>query len=496
MYTRRVTFLAAIVVMLLACCRSADAQEAPRNIDKLELYKRVRQCTVKVSARIGEKVGKQGTGVCFMRAGGGTHGEYAVVVTNSHVVSEYNERTQRYELAPTIKVKPWQKGKETWLEAQVMFHHLSDKLWFDLAFLIVKDPDGLISKAAVATQRDHKVGSTVYACGNPQDEEFLVDDGEIVDFKWPVKNSGQLLAHNALIERGSSGGGLFNSRGELIGINTWLYELRTGIAQDAQWFFEWFRFGSASVGSRAGDWQNIVVSHEEHGYVDMELHKGQSLYMAALGTWTYNKTDGATNAGGVSGYENRRVSKEHNYASALVRVGESMFAIGNGMWGTDGAVVAPPDFRVSERISTTGKVSYRMNDTDISDNGGYLTLIYFVMGNPVWYIGVDTAAPWKDDRERWNLYTTDEKGNRKEIGARVINVHDFSDCAHAGLKKGDIIISVTGYAGAGEKTYVTESTLNSVIQDLREGKAKGWRIMLTYRREGKDHEVLLGLDGK
>lgn len=35
-----------------------------------------------------------------------------------------------------------------------------------------------------------------------------------------------------------------------------------------------------------------------------------------------------------------------------------------------------------------------------------------------------------------------------------------------------------------------------MIQDLREGKAKGWRIMLTYRREGKDHEVLLGLDGK
>ena len=487
------TLFASLLALLVLAPAQSNGQES--NLAKLELYKVIRRCTVKVAAKIDDKSAKLGTGVCVMRAGHSS--EYAVVITNAHVVTHRSETRAQNEVATVVRVKPWQKNKETWLDGYVMFHHMDDNLWFDLSFLIIKDPDQLIETAIVAKKRDFKVGSQVYACGNPQDEEFLVDDGELMRFDPPKTDLGQLMAHNALIEHGSSGGGLFNARGELIGINTWMIDGKFGIAQDAQWFLDFFQFGWGSASATANNWQPL---HNCDGGVDpnpLKLETGQSLKLAGLGKWQCRPDEDEVNAGGFSEYVDGRVIRDHYFGCLLARVGETVGAVVTGHKGTDGSIVAYDEERNSALIRAAGEAAVRINDNNVADNEGRLTVVYFVMGRPEWYIGVETAAPSEEEHEKWKLYDVDEKGVKSSYGAKVTKVHPFSDAAHGGIQEGDFIVSVDCMANLGSAYSVNEKTLNTVIEKLRtEEGTKGARIIVTYRRDGKDKEVLIGFDGK
>ena len=78
-----------------------------------------------------------------------------------------------------------------------------------------------VTRAAVATVA---VGAKVYAIGAPQGLELTLSDGVVSS----LRNLGgtSLIQTNAAISPGSSGGGLFDSSGRLIGITT--FQSRTG----------------------------------------------------------------------------------------------------------------------------------------------------------------------------------------------------------------------------------------------------------------------------
>lgn len=59
------------------------------------------------------------------------------------------------------------------------------------------------------------------ACGNPNRTLYIVTFGEFIGQSKLTGYEFQVLHHNALIQQGSSGGGLYNIDGELVGINTW-----------------------------------------------------------------------------------------------------------------------------------------------------------------------------------------------------------------------------------------------------------------------------------
>lgn len=481
----------ALPLVLAALCLAFSGVPAAQdsNLDKLAVYKKVRQCTVKVYAQFDQSTAYHGTGVAIRRFSG----DLVLVVTNFHVVNIL-KKGEKSPVATKISCKPWQ-GKDKGLQAYYLGGFYNDKLWWDFAFLLVRDPDKLIQTASVAQERSVKLGTRVYACGNPQDEEFLVDDGDILQAEIPGADVGQMIAHDALIEHGSSGGGLFNAKGELIAINTWMVDGRYGIAQDLTYFLSFFRFGECQCGARAKDWTYLSKSSEEPGE-RLRMEPGMNLLAVAVGKWNYDNQHDAVTAGGVSGIDEGRVAKDQNFAALLVRIGESISAVDRAHMGLGGTLISYDDAGISGVLRGTGDVALRMNDTRTDNNDKYLSFVYVIIGNPTWYIGVETEEPTDQEREKWNLWKVDEKGNKTAVGAKVTKVYEFSDAAAGGIKAGDFIVGA-GSVAAGDPTPVTSKTLKSVIQGFRDGEGtSGARVFVEVRHEGKDRTVLLGYDGK
>ena len=67
-----------------------------------------------------------------------------------------------------------------------------------------------------------KVGEEVYAIGSPNGLENTLSEGIVSGIR--EDNNITLIQTNAAISPGSSGGGLFDASGNLIGINTWYFE--------------------------------------------------------------------------------------------------------------------------------------------------------------------------------------------------------------------------------------------------------------------------------
>jgi S1-C subfamily serine protease len=77
----------------------------------------------------------------------------------------------------------------------------------------------------VGTSKDVRVGQKVFALGNPQGFEVSLSDGLVSALRGPDGKE-SIIQTTAPISQGSSGGGLFNEDGKLVGITT--LQSRTG----------------------------------------------------------------------------------------------------------------------------------------------------------------------------------------------------------------------------------------------------------------------------
>lgn len=88
----------------------------------------------------------------------------------------------------------------------------------DLALLTVK---GLSHHPYAGVAKAARVGEQVINVGSPYRFEFLVSEGIVARLNFKTKEfKSRFTITTAMINPGSSGGGAFNSRGELIGVNT------------------------------------------------------------------------------------------------------------------------------------------------------------------------------------------------------------------------------------------------------------------------------------
>jgi hypothetical protein len=90
----------------------------------------------------------------------------------------------------------------------------------DLCILRVAN---LSAKPVAQATRATRIGQKVYAIGNPQGFEGTLSDGLISSFRIQA-NGTRLIQTNVSISHGSSGGGLFNEEGQLLGITTSGYD--------------------------------------------------------------------------------------------------------------------------------------------------------------------------------------------------------------------------------------------------------------------------------
>jgi serine protease Do len=130
------------------------------------------------------------------------------VVTNNHVIADADE----------IKVI---LADNTVLEAKIIGR--DDKM--DLAVLQVPTDSGKLKAVKFGSSDQMRVGDWVLAIGNPFGLGGTVTAG-IISARERNINAGpydEFLQTDASINRGNSGGPMFNTKGEVIGINTAIY---------------------------------------------------------------------------------------------------------------------------------------------------------------------------------------------------------------------------------------------------------------------------------
>lgn len=94
----------------------------------------------------------------------------------------------------------------------------------DICFM---KPVGPIGVPVTYAKKKAQVGDTVYAVGHPLALDVSITNGIVS--AWQQDKYGNLLQHTAAVTSGSSGGGLFDDRGRLVGITTYMDTEQRGI---------------------------------------------------------------------------------------------------------------------------------------------------------------------------------------------------------------------------------------------------------------------------
>ena len=156
-----------------------------------EIYRSNKDSVFTVRNKVGE--GSLGSGVVIAQ-----EKTYSLLATNCHVVNG----------ARTVTVK------NHLLDAEADVLHCDKSS--DVA--IVRVPKSL--SAVPTASRLPPVGSSVYAIGSPRGLEMSMSQGIVSQIRKVEKSDQTRIQSTAAIEPGSSGGGLFDSNGRLVGLTT------------------------------------------------------------------------------------------------------------------------------------------------------------------------------------------------------------------------------------------------------------------------------------
>jgi len=207
------------------------------NLNSNDIKEEIKKTIVWVKYEI---AGKKSDGSFFKSRGTGTgiivsnKENELIVYTNRHVVDcEYNDINCFQRISEQIQVRT-QDGKLHQVD-RVSF----SKSNIDLAILTIKTFDAKDYTFAYYTD-EFNINDKVIAVGYPTYAEnvveFSVSEGRITDIKDVLSQSTgdkfRVLESDVYTYFGSSGGGLFDKQGNLIGINTWIAGTQTSIAID------------------------------------------------------------------------------------------------------------------------------------------------------------------------------------------------------------------------------------------------------------------------
>ncbi len=96
----------------------------------------------------------------------------------------------------------------------------------DLALICCQTPDNFTSSVKIGSANEIKMGEKVFAIGNPMGLDWTYTEGVVSSFrnKQIGKYEISVIQIQTPLNHGNSGGGLYSEKGNLVGINTWIYE--------------------------------------------------------------------------------------------------------------------------------------------------------------------------------------------------------------------------------------------------------------------------------
>ena len=96
----------------------------------------------------------------------------------------------------------------------------------DLALICCSTPDNYTSSVKIGSANDIRMGEKVFAIGNPMGLDWTYTEGVVSSFrnKQVGKHEISVIQIQTPLNHGNSGGGLYSEKGDLVGINTWIYE--------------------------------------------------------------------------------------------------------------------------------------------------------------------------------------------------------------------------------------------------------------------------------
>jgi serine protease Do len=369
------------------------------------------------------------------------------VVTNNHVVAEADE----------IKVI-LQDGVE--LPAKLVGRDART----DVALLKVDSAKPLPALAWGDSDKT-RVGESVFAIGNPFGLGGTVTSG-IVSARARDINAGpydDFLQTDAAINRGNSGGPLFNMRGEVIGVNTAIFS-PTG--------------GNVGIGFAvpAAVAQNVVNELREHGKVSRGF----------LGVNIQRVTDEIAQAMGLK--ENKgalvsNVTEGSPAAKAGVKTGDVIVGF-NGKDVPDvralQRMVAATDADKSVQLTVlrNGKQQElsatiaQLKDAQVADAGGK------AQSGEKPTLGLALAPLTPAARAKYEL-------GRDATGVVVVEVAQDSVAARRGIQAGDLIKKV------GDQEVTTPDDVKAEVD--RAKKAKQNSVLALIDRDGQNRFVALPL---
>ena len=291
----------------------------------------------------------------------------------------------------------------------------------DLAVLKI-DAGRTLPTVRFGDSDDTRVGDWVVAVGNPFGLGGSVSAG-VVSARGRDIQSGpydDYLQFDASINRGNSGGPLFNTRGEVIGVNTAIYSPSGGNVG----------IGFAVPAALA---EPVVASLEAHGQVDRgwigirvqgvtpALAESLSLQEAEGALVTAVEPDSPADKAGIKrgdvivSVERERVERMRDAVRAIGshpnRAKIDLEIIRDGKSRTLTATLASPPASLAQKSTTTEKTVPRGR------------------------LGVQLADVSKSAAERWEI----EPGT---AGAVIVGVAPDSPAAQSKLRPGDVIVSV------------------------------------------------------
>jgi len=166
------------------------------------------------SVSVTNNVGKSsGSGTIIWNKGG----DYMMVITSAHVIKSMQKRKKAIHITFTYSsaIKPMKVVK------------LDEKK--DLALLMgyAKEvSDGPYVRVAT---KSPNIGDTVWAIGTPMSVKSTVTKGNLSNFVWEEKPKRLTYRFTADVFFGNSGGGVFNERGELVGVVDSISYLRMSV---------------------------------------------------------------------------------------------------------------------------------------------------------------------------------------------------------------------------------------------------------------------------
>lgn len=309
-----------------------------------------------------------------------------------------------------------------------------------------------------------KVGQTVLAFGNPYGFRFTVTRGIVSALNRAnpdtddARKPGGFIQTDAAINPGNSGGALVDSRGQLVGINTFLIS--------ASGAFSGMGFAIPSQIA-----QPIVTKLVEHGKVE-HGRMGVSISDVTPENAKFFDLKDATGALITD------VSAGTPAATAGLKTGDVVTEV-NGKKVDDASdlqmrvgLMSPGD-PVSLKVLRNGKPeTFSLKLAPLNDNGNDELASNGAQGKARWGLGL--TDPSQDVRQQLQL-PDDVKG------AVVTNVQPGSAADNAGLQRGDVILQVN------RKDTKTAADVKQALTSVPNGKDA---LVLVYSNGGNTYRVL------